>query len=101
MRSRIAARPALSVQRGNGALRVASAEREAEYVHIARQLRARYRRSLSCLTVRGIAIALMNLADQGRIDVAALRAELDGRDHREITRLLAADGRVGLSLRGH
>ena len=89
----------------NGALRVGSAERradrEAEYVHIARQLRARYRRSLSCLTVRGIAIALMNLADQGRIDIAALRAELDGRDHREITRLLSADARLGLSLRGH
>jgi hypothetical protein len=43
----------------------------------------------------------MNLADQGRIDIAALRAELDGRDHREITRLLSADARLGLSLRGH
>jgi hypothetical protein len=43
----------------------------------------------------------MNLTDQGRIDVAALGAELDSRDMREITRLLAADGRLGLSLRGH
>jgi hypothetical protein len=43
----------------------------------------------------------MTLVDQGRIDITALRAELDGRDQREVTRLLSADTRLGLSLRGH
>jgi hypothetical protein len=81
----------------NGAER---ADREAELLPVARQLRARYRRSLCCLTVRGIAVALMRLADQGRLDFEALRADLDNRDMREITRLLSGDTRLQMSLRG-
>jgi hypothetical protein len=50
--------------------------------------------------VRGVAMALMKLADQGRIDIVSLRAELDSRDHREIVRLLSADTRLALSLCG-
>jgi hypothetical protein len=84
--------------RANGADR--RADREAEYLHLGRQLKHRYRRSLSALSVSGIARALMNLADGGRIDIETLRAELDGRDQREITRLLCADDRLGQSLRG-
>ena len=76
------------------------ADREAEFLYHARRLRARYRRTLAGTTVIGLARALMTLEAQGRIDIAALRAELDGRDQREITRLLSADTRLGLSLRG-
>jgi hypothetical protein len=107
MRSLMAAHPALSVQRGtlakNGAQRASRAERpadrEAEYLPVARQLRARYRRSLCCLTVSGIAKALMKLAGQGRIDVAALARSLDGWDERELVRVLrnAGLGQIGTS----
>jgi hypothetical protein len=89
---------------GNGIQRpTTNAGREVDqlYLHMARQLRARYKVSLRCITSRGIAVALMNLVDQGRLDFEALRADLDGRDMREITRLLSADSRLGLSLRGH
>jgi hypothetical protein len=83
--------------RANGADR--RADREAEYLIIARQLRYRYRRSLSALSLGGIARALMNLADGGRIDIEALRGELDARDMREITRLLSGDTRLQMCLR--
>jgi hypothetical protein len=97
---RTAQHPARLAKNGNGAHAMKADDREAEYLPIARQLRARYRRSLCCLTVRGIAKALMTLVDQGRIDIAALRAELNSRDLREISRLLVGDTRLGLSLRG-
>jgi hypothetical protein len=69
------------------------------YIAIARQLRARYRRSLCCLTVASIARVLVKLENQGRIDVEALRADLDRRDMGEILRLLGGDTRLGASLR--
>ena len=88
---------------GNAQPHANGAERRDEleyYIAIARQLRARYRRSLCCLTVAGIAKVLVRLENQGRIDIAALRGELDSRDMREIMRLLSADDRLGQSLRG-
>jgi hypothetical protein len=49
--------------------------------------------------VSGIAKALMKLADQGRIDVAALACSLDGWDERELVRVLrnAGLGQIGTS----
>jgi hypothetical protein len=79
----------------------ARADREAEYLFLGRQLRARYPVSLRGTTARGLARALMVLEDTGRIDIQALRAELNGRDEREITRLLFGDARLAASLRGH
>jgi hypothetical protein len=101
MRPTAAAHPALSI--GNGAQRptpLAGREVEHQYLAIARQLRARYKQSLSGMTTRGVAAALMRLVDQGRLDIAALQAELDGRDQRELARLLSGDTRLGASLRG-
>jgi hypothetical protein len=97
--------PALTVipPHTNGARPTTKAGREVDhlYLHMARQLRARYKVSLRCITSRGIAVALMNLVDQGRLDFEALRAELDGRDQREVLRLLGGDTRLGALLRGH
>jgi hypothetical protein len=45
-------------------------------------------------------VALMRLVDGGRLDFETLRADLDGRDIREITRLLVGDTRLAQSLRG-
>jgi hypothetical protein len=87
----------------NGAQRpTTKAGREIEhlYLHMARQLRARYCVTLRGTTARGLAHALMTLVDQGRIDIAMLQAELDSRDMREITRLLLGDNRLAASLRG-
>jgi hypothetical protein len=95
-------RPALTVYKQNGSrpTTVAGREIEVQYLHMARQLRARYPRSLAGITTRGIMVALVNLADQNRLDIAALQAELDGRDMRELTRLLGGDTRLQQSLRG-
>jgi hypothetical protein len=94
------AHPALTVYK-NGAQRpTTKAGRECEhlYLHASRQLKVRYRVSLSGMTVRGIAAALATLVDQGRLDFGALRAELDGRDMREITRLLCGSAAAPASL---
>jgi hypothetical protein len=95
--------PAIGVHKnGNAQPHANGAERRGEleyYLAIARQLRARYRRTLCCLTVRGIAKVLVRLENQGRIDVEALRADLDRRDMGEVLRLLGGDTRLGASLR--
>jgi hypothetical protein len=92
--------PALTVYKQNGARPTTQAGRELEhvYLHMARQLRARYCVTLRGVTARGLANALATLVDQGRLDIAALRADLDGRDERELTRLLLGDNRLQLSL---
>jgi hypothetical protein len=91
--------------RTNGHTRANGAERRTDrelepYLHLSRQLRSRYRRSLSALSVRAIAKVLIRLENQNRIDIATLRSELDGRDMREVLRLLSGDDRLGASLRG-
>jgi hypothetical protein len=97
------AQPALSVYKQNGARPTTKAGRELDdlYLLAARQLRARYPVSLRGMTSRGLAHALATLVDQGRLDFAMLQGELEGRDQRELTRLLSGDTRLGLSLRGH
>jgi hypothetical protein len=91
--------PARLAKNGNGAHAIEADEREAEFLYHARRLRARFRRTLAGTTVIGIARALMTLETRGRLDIATLRAELDGRDERELTRLLSGDNRLQLSLR--